>query len=114
MSELLRISLQAAVPLHAWDMQRMPLDHLLRLGPELSQIIAEKGDIIQFRGGKKGETAAAFNALAKALALLSFFPGGVRFLGDRYEHTHPDMQPGAKPQDFSELEGFLEFVTKGV
>lgn len=114
MSELLRMTLQAAVPLHAWEMQRMPLDHLLRLAPELSQTIAEKGDIIQFKSPKKGETAAAFNALAKALALLSFFPGGVRFMGDRYEHTHPDMKAGLKPQDFSELEGFLEFVTKGV
>jgi hypothetical protein len=37
-----------------------------------------------FRGGKRGETAAAFNSLAKGVALLSFAPGGVVCFGTRY------------------------------
>lgn len=87
--ELLRMSLQVAVPLHAREMMRCPIDELVALGPDLAQVIAEKGDVIQFAGKKRGETAAAFNALAKALAIMSFWPGGVLFLGDRYEHRHP-------------------------
>jgi len=34
---------------------------------------------------KRGESAAAFNALAKGLACAAFQPGGVKFLGDRWE-----------------------------
>jgi hypothetical protein len=85
---LLRATLQLAVPLHVMELQRLPFSQILALAPELSQVVAEKGDVIQFR--EKGKSAAAFNALAKAIAVLSFFPGGVRFLGDHYQNTHPE------------------------
>jgi hypothetical protein len=48
---------------------------------ELAQIIAEKGDTIMFRGKKKGESAAAFNALAESIAMACLVPGGIRFMG---------------------------------
>lgn len=50
---------------------------------ELAQVIAEKGDVLMFRG-KKGESAHAFNALAEAITLAACMPGGVRFLGYRW------------------------------
>lgn len=86
---LLGATLLIAVPLWA-DRWRERLafwtwPQVLVRGRELSQVVAEKGDVMQFRGGKKGETAAAFNALAEGVALLSMFPGGVRFLGERWE-----------------------------
>lgn len=49
--------------------------------------IAEKGDILQYRGGKKGETARVFNLTAEALAHLAFCPGGVTFMGQHFEGT---------------------------
>ena len=87
MSDLLRISLSAAVPLHAAELKRLPWSDVAHIAGECSQTIAEKGDVLQF-GGKGG--AAAFNALARGLAALSFAPGGVNFLGDHYEDRHPE------------------------
>jgi hypothetical protein len=57
----------------------------LERAQECGQVVAEKGDIIQFRSKKKGETAEAFNRLAEGIAALAFAPGGVTFLGDHWE-----------------------------
>jgi hypothetical protein len=46
-----------------------------------SSILAEKGDVLLFGGGKKGEVAELFNRLVFALAVMAFIPGGVRFCG---------------------------------
>lgn len=48
-------------------------------------MIAEHGDNILYRAKRRGDTAAAFNALAEAIAILAFAPGGVTFLGEHYE-----------------------------
>jgi hypothetical protein len=87
--ELLRIALSCAVPLHAADLVTVPLSDLVAQAPAMGQYLAEHGDRLMFRS-KRGETAEAFATCAKALAILSFFPGGVTFLGDHYEHKHPD------------------------
>jgi hypothetical protein len=50
-------------------------------------VIAHHGDVILYRGKKKGETADAFNSLAKAIAILSFMPGGVTCFGQHWEST---------------------------
>lgn len=86
-STLLSVSLQAAVPL--WVLRLVQQDpspeELRRRAEEASQVVASKGDIILYRGGRKGETAAAFNKLAEGVAILSFSPGGVVLFGTRYE-----------------------------
>lgn len=84
-SERLRIALHAAVPLHVFELRSCPFDEIQERAHRASQIVAEKGDIVMFRSKKKGESAAAFNALAEGIACLSFAPGGVVFLGDRYQ-----------------------------
>lgn len=89
-AELLRISLSAAVPMHVMELRRMPMRAVLDIARACGQVVAEKGDIIQFKSKKKGETAAAFNALARGLACASFCPGGVRFLGLHFEDVHPE------------------------
>lgn len=89
-SDLLRITLSAAVPLWVLRLRERPFAELLRRAPELGQVVAEKGDVVQFKGKKKGETAAAFNALAEGLAILSFMPGGVTFMEEHYENEHPE------------------------
>ena len=80
---LLQGMLAWAVPLHIENLKRLSWPHLKRLAEENCDVIAEKGDIILYR--QKGESAAAFNRLAESLAILSFLPGGVRFLGLHFE-----------------------------
>lgn len=82
---LMRATLQVAVPLHIEEMKGMPWEQIEELAHGTAQIIAEKGDVAQFKSEKKGESAKAFNAIARGLAALSFCPGGVTFLGDHWE-----------------------------
>lgn len=82
---LLTSTLACAVPL--WIEQFRPLtdDARLAIARVSGQEIAEHGDIILYRSKKKGETAAAFNHLARGLAVLAFAPGGVTFAGLHFE-----------------------------
>ncbi len=48
-------------------------------------IIASEGDAILYRDKKKGKTARAMNALCRSLAIGAFFPGGIKFMGMRFE-----------------------------
>jgi hypothetical protein len=43
--------------------------------------IASHGDLLQFRGGKPGQTGQVMDALAKGVAAASFQPGGIRTFG---------------------------------
>ncbi len=88
---LLAMSLSAAVPLWALKLRQRPWAEIQARLPKLGQVIAEKGDVILFRSKKKGETAAAFNALAEAIAALSFAPGGVTLFGQHWESQHPEL-----------------------
>lgn len=83
---LLAASLGAAVPLWVDQIVREDWSDERRRAEagSCADVVASKGDVILFRGGKRGETAAAFNALAKGVALLSFAPGGVVCFGTRY------------------------------
>ena len=82
---LLRIALEAAVPLWIHRHEDTPVEARIARARECADIVAEHGDDIQFRGAKKGETAAAFNALAEGLALAAYQPGGVDFADDHWE-----------------------------
>ena len=83
----LQISLSAAVPLwiETFVQQDYTWADVSRIASESSQIIAEKGDLILFKSKKKGETAAAFNALARGVAALAFVPGGVTVFEMHFE-----------------------------
>jgi len=84
-ADLLRTSLSAAVPLWAWEFRQLSWEELQKIAQQSGQIIAEHGDLILFRSEKKGETADAFNALARGIAALSFAPGGVNCFGQHFE-----------------------------
>lgn len=86
-------SLELAVPLWAGELSATPLRQLLAEGPSLARTIGESGDALQF-GGREGRAAEAFNALARALAILSFLPEGVRFCGSHFKNLHPDDRGG--------------------
>lgn len=82
---LLRAALGAAVPLYMAEMRDWTWEQLEVYAHEAALAVASHGDDILYRSKKKGNTAAAFNALARGLAVLAFQPGGVTFLGEHYE-----------------------------
>lgn len=84
---LLSTTLALAVPLWIERLKPKPWSELAAKAQEAADVVASKGDIIQFKSKKKGETAAAFNALAEGLAILAFAPGGVRFLDLHFQAT---------------------------
>jgi hypothetical protein len=88
---LLQTFLSAAVPLRIMEFQNRSWEELKPLALEASQVIAEKGDRILYRGQKKGETAKAVNKLAEGLAIMSFAPGGVKAFGLHFEAKHPEV-----------------------
>lgn len=81
---LLRQHMMLSVPWAAYQLKDEEPDRLAEMAPELGQLIAERGDDIQFGAPKAGETARLVGALARGLAILSYCPGGVEFLGVRY------------------------------
>ena len=85
--ELLRVSVQCAVPLHIVDLKAKggPSDFQWEWAQAFAGELGAKGDILQFRGCRKGETATMFNRFAYALAIMAFVPGGVDFAGLHFE-----------------------------
>lgn len=103
MRGLLCDTLSLAVPMwqdkivkEAWT-----TDRVVEETRRCAQIVAEKGDVIQFK--VKGETAKAFNALAEGIALLSFVPGGVRTFGMHFEGHLPGFSAERLVEMFDEL-----------
>lgn len=94
-AELLSTCLECAVPIAIMELQRLPWPEVERLAREYGAVIAERGDVIQFRS--KG-TAEAFAALARGVACLAFGPGGITFMGSHYEAAHPSR---ARPPEES-------------
>jgi hypothetical protein len=100
-STLLSIALSAAVPLRIAEIQQHGHDAwwatVQAKREEWVAAIAHKGDILMFRGGKKGESAAVFNLTAEALAHLAFCPGGVTFMDQHFEaQFDPPICQGCK------------------
>ena len=86
MSDILKIALSAAVPLRILELRSKggPDDVDLDFARGFAHVLGEKGDILQYRGKKKGETAEIFNGLARAIAVLSFCPGGIKVFGEHW------------------------------
>jgi hypothetical protein len=85
--DVLIIALEAAVPLHIAIMRDWPARHRINEAQWAAGVIAEKGDVLMF-GGKRGEAANAFNALAKGLAAAAYQPGGVTCAGRHWCVNH--------------------------
>lgn len=92
---LLQAALDAAVPLWIEQIKRecWSFAEIQRVARDTAQVVAAEGDNILFRGPKRGDTARAFNALARGIACLSFAPGGVRVFGRRWEATLEEGTP---------------------
>lgn len=88
MEEELRGVLQAAVPMwvERFRTEGRTKDQLIAIAHEAGQVLAEKGDILQFGTKKKGETARVFNALAAGIAAAAcVVPGGFDVFGAHWE-----------------------------
>lgn len=87
--------LAAAVPLRITDLANDPdLPGTMRQrAGDLSRLIAEKGDVLLYGSKRKGETAALFNEVVDAIAMLAFAPGGVSVFGLRFSAPHPGIAP---------------------
>lgn len=92
---LLLMALDCAVPIRIHQIAHWHIDRILDKHEcqRLADIVAEQGDIMQFRGSKRGETARAFAQLAEALARLAYMPGGVEFAGRVYAAERPGLKP---------------------
>ena len=87
----LATALSAAVPLWVMQFKTMPLDVLQKIAKESSDMMLQTREAILFKT-KPGESAKAFNALARGIAVLSFSPGGVRCFGMHFESVHVGAQ----------------------
>ncbi|WP_158754257.1 hypothetical protein [Streptomyces sp. NRRL F-2580] len=75
-------SLRAAVPLHMTQLASRSPEELIRIAAESATIVGSHGDVLQFRSTKRGQTAKAFNALARGLAAGALVAwGGATFAG---------------------------------
>jgi hypothetical protein len=110
---LLRIALSATVPLWIEKLRARPWSYVEMRARECAQVVAEKGDVLQYRSKKAGESANAFNHLAEGLACCAFAIGGVRFLGDHYIAFHPDLERRPRRLD-NALSGALGAVEQRV
>jgi hypothetical protein len=64
----------------------------------VSRLLATRGDSLLFKSKKKGETAQVFNETAKAIAVLSFLPGGITLFGQLWQNNSgglPDVSKEA-------------------
>lgn len=92
MNDLLPVALSAAVPLWIEKLRPLAPEQRLARSSGLAGIIAEHGDIILYRGGKRGESADAFNALAEGLGIGAFQPGGVTAFGQHWCVNHAECE----------------------
>lgn len=91
--------LRLAVPLHIYEIRNWSVYNRIHEAQNCVDEVASKGDILQFGSKKKGETARAFNRLARGLALLAYQPGGVDFAGEHWCTDHGVCLGDAKPNE---------------
>lgn len=84
---LLNLAIQASVTLYIEEIKRYGYipDSLLTECREVGQELASNGDNLLYASRPTGKTAKLFNRVARALAVLGFQPGGVNFLGCKWE-----------------------------
>jgi hypothetical protein len=91
-NDLLANTLLIAVPLWIEEMKKVSWEERRQFSSECCNIICHHGDDILYKSHKKGETATAFNALARGMAILSFARGGVTAFGLHFETVTSDSK----------------------
>lgn len=67
---LLALALEAAIPLHRAELERLPEAVRVRVARHAGEVLACHGDVLQFRSSAKSKrsTAEVFNTVARGLA----------------------------------------------
>lgn len=86
-NQLLPIALSVAVPLWIMQLEEKggPTKEDFENLKETENLIAAHGDELLYRSKKEGRTAELFNKTAKAIAVLSFCPGGINIFNQHFE-----------------------------
>lgn len=79
---LLTSSLEVAIPLWIETFKDYDWDEFKRIVNDSENVLSECAEAVLFR--VEGKSAKAFNALAKAIAVLSYCPGGIEIFGMRF------------------------------
>lgn len=87
-------TLALAVPWRIWELQDRTPEQRVAIARRCKQEVASHGDTLMF-GGKKGEAARVFNALAEGLAVAAYQPGGVTFAGQHWCTDHEACERAA-------------------
>jgi hypothetical protein len=87
------MSLQVAVPMWISRMRRLDPDEIIAIGRTCTDEIASGADNAMYRGAPKKYSAAAFNSLARALAVLAYTPGGVTFMDCHWDANGTGSTP---------------------
>jgi len=117
-TELLKLHILAVVPFMILDLieQGGIKEWHIEEAQRYVDILASEGDALLYHSKKKGQTARAFNALCRGLAIMAFFPGGVKFMGLYFEEkTGEDLEAlfaRLKLEDFEALKAAMEAEEK--
>jgi hypothetical protein len=95
----LKLFLQTAVPLWTIRFKDLSWEELKQIMRESEKVLEELGELATFAQFKKGETAKAFNAIAKAIAALSFVPQGIDIFGLHFETKYEGPMMGRVNHD---------------
>ena len=81
------IALSAAVPLHIITLKESggPTSEQFKELQGISDDLGSNGDKLLYGSKKKGEAASLFNRTARAIAIMSFVPGGIDIFGMHFE-----------------------------
>jgi hypothetical protein len=97
---ILVVTLQLAVPLWIAEAHTRTgetrVDLLRAWREDASEVVAHRGDALMFTTKKRGDTAKAFNSLARGIAALACHRGGVTVFGYTWCAEHA---PGGNPVD---------------
>ncbi len=87
MSKALTVTLEFAVSLQILEIRNTGYISDAALNDALltSELIASEGDTLLY-GGDPGQAASLFNKVARAIAILSFQPGGFAAMGMKFEN----------------------------
>ena len=85
--ECIKLFLDTSVPLRVLALQVKggPTSEDFKRVSEHSSLLGEHGDALMFKSKKKGFTAQVANAVADAIAVLSFVPGGIDLFDRHWE-----------------------------
>ena len=83
---LLQSSLEVAVPLWIECFKDYEWEDLQRVMKESEDVLAECAEAVLYR--IEGKSAKAFNALAKAIAALSYVPEGIEIFGMKWNSNN--------------------------